>query len=148
MSYLATRAMESLLPLLFRSIRPRSAGVAFYQAISSTSCPPLPFLSSAAVRARASAKTFTAMSASKLPASRWPARAGPERIAYVALGSNMGDRIQWIEKACNEMDARGIRVNRTSSLWETEPMYVLDQDRFVNGVCEVGWFECVQVNVC
>ncbi|KKA30228.1 hypothetical protein TD95_003749, partial [Thielaviopsis punctulata] len=35
------------------------------------------------------------------------------------------------------MDKRGIRVLRTSSLWETEPMYVLDQDRFVNGACEV-----------
>ncbi|KAL2266976.1 hypothetical protein VTJ83DRAFT_4253 [Remersonia thermophila] len=59
------------------------------------------------------------------------------RTAYIALGSNMGDRIAWIERACNEMDARGIRVKRTSSLWETEPMYVLDQDRFVNGACEV-----------
>ncbi|KAK2592838.1 trifunctional dihydropteroate synthetase [Conoideocrella luteorostrata] len=35
------------------------------------------------------------------------------------------------------MDRRGIRVKRTSSLWETEPMYVLDQDRFLNGACEV-----------
>lgn len=60
-----------------------------------------------------------------------------KRTAYIALGSNMGDRIGWIERACNEMDARGIRVTRTSSLWETEPMYVLDQDRFVNGACEV-----------
>lgn len=57
--------------------------------------------------------------------------------AYIALGSNLGDRVSWIEKACREMDKRGIRVKRTSSLWETEPMYVLDQDRFVNGACEV-----------
>lgn len=63
--------------------------------------------------------------------------ASRRRTAYIALGSNLGDRIGWIEKACNEMDARGIRVKRTSSLWETEPMYVLDQDRFVNGACEV-----------
>lgn len=66
-----------------------------------------------------------------------PPEAPRKRMAYIALGSNMGDRIGWIEKACNEMDARGIRVKRTSSLWETEPMYVLDQDRFVNGACEV-----------
>ncbi|ROW14491.1 hypothetical protein VPNG_03294 [Cytospora leucostoma] len=59
------------------------------------------------------------------------------RTAYVALGSNLGDRIAEIEKACREMDARGIRVKRTSSLWETEPMYYTEQDRFVNGVCEV-----------
>lgn len=72
-----------------------------------------------------------------------PQDAAPrQRTAYIALGSNMGDRIGWIEKACNEMDARGIRVKRTSSLWETEPMYVVDQDRFVNGACEVRQSFC------
>jgi hypothetical protein len=60
------------------------------------------------------------------------------RTAYIALGSNLGDRIAEIEKACNEMDRRGIRVKRTSSLWETEPMYYADQDRFINGACEVS----------
>ncbi|KAL8372089.1 hypothetical protein RB595_001742 [Gaeumannomyces hyphopodioides] len=60
-----------------------------------------------------------------------------QRTAYVALGSNMGHRVAMIEQACREMDKRGIRVRRTSSLWETEPMYVLDQAMFVNGVCEV-----------
>lgn len=60
------------------------------------------------------------------------------RTAYIALGSNLGDRIAEIERACREMDARGIKVKRTSSLWETEPMYFTEQDRFVNGACEVG----------
>lgn len=64
-------------------------------------------------------------------------RRGGTRTAYIALGSNVGDRISMIEQACKEMDSRGIKVKRTSSLWETEPMYVLDQDRFVNGACEV-----------
>ena len=59
------------------------------------------------------------------------------KIAYVALGSNLGDRVAEIEKACKLMDSRGIHVKRTSSLWETEPMYVKDQDRFLNGACEV-----------
>jgi 2-amino-4-hydroxy-6-hydroxymethyldihydropteridine diphosphokinase/dihydropteroate synthase len=36
------------------------------------------------------------------------------------------------------MDERGIKVKRTSSLWETEPMYVKDQNLFMNGACEVG----------
>jgi 2-amino-4-hydroxy-6-hydroxymethyldihydropteridine diphosphokinase/dihydropteroate synthase len=58
--------------------------------------------------------------------------------AFVALGSNLGDRVGMIETACREMDQSGkIRVLRTSSLWETKAMYVLDQDKFVNGVCEV-----------
>ncbi len=57
--------------------------------------------------------------------------------AYIALGSNLGNRVEEIELACNEMTSRGIKVRRTSSLWETEPMYVLDQDRFLNAACEV-----------
>ncbi|KAF2188676.1 folic acid synthesis protein-like protein [Zopfia rhizophila CBS 207.26] len=61
-----------------------------------------------------------------------------EHRAFIALGSNLGDRVAMIEKACNEMDMSGvIRVLRTSSLWETKAMYVLDQDKFVNGVCEI-----------
>jgi 2-amino-4-hydroxy-6-hydroxymethyldihydropteridine diphosphokinase / dihydropteroate synthase len=59
------------------------------------------------------------------------------QTAYIALGSNLGDRIGEIEKACRLMDSRAIKVKRTSSLWETEPMYVKDQSRFINGACEV-----------
>lgn len=64
--------------------------------------------------------------------------AKPPKTAYVALGSNMGDRIGMIEQACNALTSRGITVKRTSNLWETEPMYVLDQDNFINGACEVS----------
>lgn len=57
----------------------------------------------------------------------------------MALGSNMGDRVAMIEKACKEMEAGSkIKILRTSSLWETKAMYVVDQDMFVNGACEVG----------
>ena len=59
--------------------------------------------------------------------------------AYVALGSNLGDRIGIIEKACKLMEEDGdIKISRTSSLYETEPMYVTDQNSFINGACEVG----------
>ncbi|KAJ5907478.1 hypothetical protein N7495_000160 [Penicillium taxi] len=57
--------------------------------------------------------------------------------AFIALGSNVGDRVEMIEKACLEMDRANIKVKRTSSLFETTPMYVLDQATFINGVCEV-----------
>ncbi|KAK5080499.1 trifunctional dihydropteroate synthetase, partial [Cryomyces antarcticus] len=58
--------------------------------------------------------------------------------AYIALGSNVGDRIAMVERACNEM-ARlpEINVLRTSGLWETKAMYVENQDNFVNGACEI-----------
>ncbi len=49
----------------------------------------------------------------------------------------MGDRVAMIEEALRAMARRSINVARTSSLWETEPMYVTNQGRFLNGVCEV-----------
>ncbi|KAH7072342.1 folic acid synthesis protein-like protein [Paraphoma chrysanthemicola] len=59
--------------------------------------------------------------------------------AYVALGSNMGDRVAMVEQACKLMEATGeVKILRTSSLYETKAMYVLDQDNFVNGACEVA----------
>ncbi|KAL8678897.1 MAG: hypothetical protein Q9186_004791 [Xanthomendoza sp. 1 TL-2023] len=56
---------------------------------------------------------------------------------FIALGSNIGDRIGMIEQACVEMAHRGLRVRHTSSLYETEAMYKTDQPSFVNGVCEI-----------
>ncbi|KAI5795485.1 Dihydropteroate synthase-like protein [Peziza echinospora] len=57
--------------------------------------------------------------------------------AFVAVGSNVGDRFQMIKEALKELDRRGHRVAKTSSLYESKPMYVLDQPNFLNGVCEV-----------
>ena len=57
--------------------------------------------------------------------------------AYVALGSNVGNRIEMIESAVREMSNRGLSVIRTSALYETKPMYVEDQEAFINGACEV-----------
>lgn len=57
--------------------------------------------------------------------------------AYIALGSNVGDRISMIEMACREMDRRNIKVLRTSALYESAPMYLEDQGLFINGACEV-----------
>ncbi|KAL4943213.1 hypothetical protein BDV06DRAFT_144119 [Aspergillus oleicola] len=61
----------------------------------------------------------------------------PPHRAFIALGSNVGERVEMIERACLEMDRAGIKVRRTSSLFETGPMYYLDQEPFMNGVCEV-----------
>ncbi|KAL8799497.1 MAG: hypothetical protein Q9200_007523 [Gallowayella weberi] len=62
---------------------------------------------------------------------------GASSQVFIALGSNMGDRISMIEQACAEMTRRGLRVRRTSSLYETEAMYETDQPSFVNGACEI-----------
>jgi 2-amino-4-hydroxy-6-hydroxymethyldihydropteridine diphosphokinase/dihydropteroate synthase len=52
----------------------------------------------------------------------------------------MGDKVAMIEQACKEMEATGeVKILRTSNLYETRAMYVLDQDNFVNGACEVNY---------
>lgn len=61
----------------------------------------------------------------------------PLNRAAVAFGSNMGDRIATIEAAVTEMKKRGLNVIKTSSLYETKPMYYDDQDPFLNGVCQI-----------
>lgn len=58
--------------------------------------------------------------------------------AYIALGSNLKNRIQNIETACSELDKAGLRVLRTSLLYETKPMYLEAQGSFINGACEVN----------
>jgi hypothetical protein len=57
--------------------------------------------------------------------------------AVIALGSNVGDRAELIQKSIQAMRRRGIVVKATSFLYETKAMYYEDQDAFLNGVCEV-----------
>lgn len=59
---------------------------------------------------------------------------------FIALGSNVGDRFRAVKNAVKELDMRGIKVKRTSSLYQSAPMYVLDQPTFLNGVCQVSDF--------
>jgi 2-amino-4-hydroxy-6-hydroxymethyldihydropteridine diphosphokinase len=60
-------------------------------------------------------------------------------IAYLALGSNLGDRAGYLERGIELLQAKGARVLRRSSVIETEPFGVLDQPRFLNQVLEVEW---------
>ena len=57
--------------------------------------------------------------------------------AFLALGSNLGNRVEMIESAVREMGDRGLSVSRTSALYETKPMYLENQESFINGACEV-----------
>ena len=58
--------------------------------------------------------------------------------AYIALGSNLGDRLSFIEQACKALrEHDAIKLKRTSCLYETKPMYVEDQDDFYNAAVEV-----------
>lgn len=55
--------------------------------------------------------------------------------AYVALGSNLGDRQQNLQQALKLLADQGIKIVKVSSFIETEPYGVTDQPAFLNGVC-------------
>ena len=59
-------------------------------------------------------------------------------IAYLGIGSNLGDPIENCRKALREIASlKNVQVLRRSSLYRTEPVGDIPQDWFVNGVVEV-----------
>jgi 2-amino-4-hydroxy-6-hydroxymethyldihydropteridine diphosphokinase len=55
-------------------------------------------------------------------------------VAYIGLGSNLGDRAATIRKALDRLAARPrIELLAVSSLRETDPVGFEDQPRFLNG---------------
>jgi dihydroneopterin aldolase / 2-amino-4-hydroxy-6-hydroxymethyldihydropteridine diphosphokinase / dihydropteroate synthase len=57
---------------------------------------------------------------------------------YIALGSNLGDRIGTIERALKLLGSSGIHIQDVSGLYESDPMYVQQQPQFLNAVCKVS----------
>lgn len=56
--------------------------------------------------------------------------------AYIAFGSNIGDREVNINKALDILSQK-IKIIKTSSFYETKPMYLENQEWFLNGVAIV-----------
>jgi 2-amino-4-hydroxy-6-hydroxymethyldihydropteridine diphosphokinase len=50
---------------------------------------------------------------------------------YLALGANLGDRMASLRSAAKRL-SDAVTVEQTSSVYETEPAYLLDQPRFLN----------------
>ena len=57
--------------------------------------------------------------------------------AYIALGSNLGDKEANLRRALDLLIERGVEIVKTSTFISTEPYGVTDQPTFLNGVCEV-----------
>jgi len=57
--------------------------------------------------------------------------------AYVAMGSNLGDRSEAYHQALQSLMGSSTRVARTSHLYQTDPMYVTDQPAFWNSVVQL-----------
>ena len=58
--------------------------------------------------------------------------------AYVALGSNLGDRAGNLLLAVRGMMEAAMVVTRASSIYETQPVSEVEQPPFLNMVVEVG----------
>lgn len=59
-------------------------------------------------------------------------------IAFIGLGSNMGDKLANLKKAVLELGkVSGNKVLAVSSFYKTEPVGGVEQDWFVNAVAEV-----------
>jgi 2-amino-4-hydroxy-6-hydroxymethyldihydropteridine diphosphokinase len=57
-------------------------------------------------------------------------------IVYLALGSNLGDREEYLRSAVRGLVAHGIDVIQCASLYSTEPRDVIDQPWFLNTVVQ------------
>lgn len=67
-------------------------------------------------------------------------------VAYLGLGSNIGDRAKNIRDAIDLITRRpGIRITKVSSMYETAPEGYTEQPDFLNAVVEVETDACSEV---
>ena len=60
------------------------------------------------------------------------------RVAYLGLGSNLGDRLAALQRAVDLLGAEpGIRVVASSRVWETDPVGGPPQPDYLNAVVRV-----------
>ena len=57
--------------------------------------------------------------------------------AYIALGSNLGDKEENLRRALELLEEHGVEVVKVSTFICTEPYGVTDQPQFLNAVCQV-----------
>jgi 2-amino-4-hydroxy-6-hydroxymethyldihydropteridine diphosphokinase len=64
------------------------------------------------------------------------------KTVYLAFGSNLGNRRQNLDRACELLEAAQIHLVKRSSIYETEPRDVSTQPWFLNmaAACETRYF--------
>jgi len=63
----------------------------------------------------------------------------PERVGYLSLGSNVGDRRAHLSAAVAALPRHGVRVLASSGTYETEPVgEILDQPDFLNACLRIA----------
>ena len=59
-------------------------------------------------------------------------------IVYLALGSNLGNRLEYIHKAIEELKDAGLKVLKLSTIIETEPVGGMPQGKYLNAVLKAS----------
>ena len=59
-------------------------------------------------------------------------------IVYLALGSNLGDRLDYIHKAIKELEQCGLKVLKFSTIIETDPVGRIPQGKYLNAVLKAN----------
>ncbi len=60
-------------------------------------------------------------------------------VAYISFGSNIGNRMEYIETALGIIRANSyVQQIQVSSYYETEPVGNIDQPKFINGVAKIA----------
>lgn len=111
----------------------------------------VPYLAGAS-QAAVTQPVASTLSVPKVPSALSPPATSSEetnvKTAALALGSNLGDRFTNIEVALRILETPGVHYNGlsidayvnvvdTSFMYETEPMYVSNQPKFINCACMV-----------
>ena len=60
-------------------------------------------------------------------------------IAFLGLGSNLGDRLDFLRKGLKALQDSGIRILKVSSVYETDPVGFLEQGSFLNAAVGALW---------
>ncbi|MDP5276975.1 2-amino-4-hydroxy-6-hydroxymethyldihydropteridine diphosphokinase [Chengkuizengella axinellae] len=58
-------------------------------------------------------------------------------IAYIGLGSNIGERESYLKNAVELLNHSNTKVKSCSNIYETDPVGYTDQDAFLNMVVEI-----------
>lgn len=62
-----------------------------------------------------------------------------DSIAFLSLGTNIGDRLDNLKNAIHELSSVSeIRIEKLSSIYETDPVGFVDQDPFLNMAVKVS----------
>jgi 2-amino-4-hydroxy-6-hydroxymethyldihydropteridine diphosphokinase len=58
--------------------------------------------------------------------------------AYLSMGSNIGDRLNFLKEGLNELrNNKEIKITKISSVYETAPVGFLNQNNFLNIIVEI-----------